>query len=113
MAFQTAARNAAAAAVGGVAGWVSFHTADPGGTGTNEVTGGTYSREQTTYGSPAGGSVVGSQVTADIPAATTITHWGLWSAASGGTWQGGWALTTPESYGGAGQYLFTPTITAT
>jgi len=28
---------------------------------------------------------------------TQVTHWGRWTLASGGTWRGGYALTTPRT----------------
>ena len=69
----------------------------------------------TTWGSPAGAnpdSVTGSQVTINVPASTTIQFWGIWTAASGGTWCDGGALPSNETYGSAGTYLLTPTLTA-
>ena len=89
--------------------YISLHTGDPSTTGANEVTGGSYTREQTTWGSASSGDRVGSQVTFDVPAGTTITHWGLFTAASAGTFKYGGTITS-ETFGVAGQYLFTPTI---
>jgi hypothetical protein len=93
--------------------WISLHSASPGTTGANEISGGAYARQQTTWGAPGGGSMAGSQVTMPVPASTTITHFGIWSASSGGTYIGGDSLPTQETYNGAGTYLLTPTQTAT
>lgn len=112
MGFTNTSKNTALDAIGSAAAYISFHTADPGSTGTSEVTGGSYARVQTTWGSAASASKAGSQITANIPASTTITHWGLWTASSGGTFHYGGALSASESFGGAGTYLFTPTLTA-
>lgn len=92
--------------------YISLHTASPGTTGANEVTGGTYARVATTWGAVSGGAVTGSQVTINVPASTTITHWGIWDAASGVTYYDGGLLPSSQSYGSAGTYLLTPTLTA-
>jgi hypothetical protein len=93
--------------------YISLHTASPGTTGANEVSGGSYARVQTTWGSASGGSSTGSQVTINVPASTTIEYFGIWTAATGGTYIGGGPLPANETYGSAGTYLFTPTLTAT
>lgn len=92
---------------------ISFHTADPGTTGTSEVSG--TGRPATTWGAAAAGSPSGrkrdgSQVSAPIPGGTTVTHWGLWTAASGGTFEYGGALDAPETFGSAGTIQHTPTL---
>lgn len=91
--------------------WLSLHTADPGATGTSEVTGGSpaYARKQTTWGAAdASGVSTGSQVTFDVPA-VTITHVGFWSASTAGTFRGSIDITN-EVYAAQGTYLFTPTL---
>jgi hypothetical protein len=92
--------------------FISLHTADPGTTVASEVTGGAYTREQTNWPAPAASSVTGSSVTLDVPAGVTITHWGVWSAASGGQFIYGGLLPAPESFGSNGTYSVTPTMTA-
>ncbi len=112
MGFTDTAKQTALDAEAAAATWITLHTGDPSTTGANEVVGGSYARKQTTWGAYAGGSKVGSQVTFDVPGSTTITHWGIRTASSGGTfYYGGTVLN--EIFGGAGQYLFTPTLTAT
>ena len=111
MAFTSTALNAAVSGIATAATYISLHTADPSTSGANEVTGGTYSREQTTWGAASNGSRVGSQVTFDVPAGTTVTHWGIWSAATGGTFHYGGTLDASETFGSAGTLLHTPTIT--
>ena len=96
---------------------VSFHASDPGSTGAGEISG--TGRPATTWAaasastSPVGRQRVGSQVSAPIPASTTVTHWGLWTAASGGTFKYGGALPAPEAFGSAGTINFTPTLVIT
>lgn len=92
---------------------ITFHTADPGATGANEVTG--TGRPATVWAAPdanpgGGRRRVGSQVSAPIPAGTTVTHWGYSSAATGGTFKGGWPLAAPETFGSAGTIQHTPTL---
>jgi hypothetical protein len=48
--------------------------------------------------------------TFDVPAGTTITHVGLWSAVTAGTFLDGFAVTS-QNFATAGTY--TPTITYT
>lgn len=97
---------------------ISFHTADPGTTGANEVSG--TGRPATTWGAngaytgpPVGRRSVGSQVSAPIPAATTVTHWGLFTLASGGVFLYGGLLDAPEGFGSAGTIQHTPTLVST
>lgn len=93
---------------------ISFHTADPGTTGASEVSG--TGRPATTWAAAAADAVTGgrkrdgSEVSAPIPGGTTVTHWGLWTAASGGTFKYGGALDAPETFGSAGTIEHTPTL---
>lgn len=112
MPFTDSALNDAVNGVASAATWISAHTADPSTTGANEVAGGSYARQQTTWGSASSGDRVGSQVAIPIPAATSVTHWGLWSALSGGTFKGGFALGATEVFGSAGTLNHTPTLDA-
>lgn len=113
--------NAALSAVGALGGWVSLHTADPGTTGASELSGGSpaYARKQTTWGTPSAGVMTGSAQTLDVPASTTVSYFGVWTASSGGTWITGGPLRNAgntanitETYTGQGQYALTPRLTA-
>lgn len=112
MGYTNTSKNTALDAIGTAASYISYHTADPGSGGASEVAGGSYARVQTTWGAAASASKAGSQITSNIPASTTITYWGLWTAVSGGTFHYGGLLSASEAFGGAGTYLFTPTLTA-
>lgn len=58
----------------------SLHTGHPGANGTaNEATGGGYERETTTWGTPASGVVVGSQMVFNINPGS-YTYMCRWSA---------------------------------
>lgn len=75
--------------VTGFSAYVSLHTADPGNTGANEVTGGSYARQLAGFGAPADDSGVRAVTNAaDIDftgmPATTVTHFAIWNAATSG-----------------------------
>lgn len=107
MPYTDAVLNAAIEAVTALGDRISAHTGDPGGTGANEVTGGTYARVATTWGSSSSGDQTGSLVSLNIPGGNTITHWGVWSA--GGTFRGGFEITPSEGFGADGVLNITPT----
>lgn len=111
MPFTNPGLNAAVDGVAAAGARISFHTADPGTTGANEVSG--TGRPATTWGAAANGVRAGSQVSAPISAGTTVTHWGVFSAATGGTFIFGGALGASETFGSAGTLQFTPTLTVT
>lgn len=115
MPFNDNAKNEMLDAFAGLALYASLHTADPGPTGTSEVSGGSpaYARIAVTW-DPASGGVVaadtGTPVVFDVPA-STIRYGGLWSASSGGTFYGGDAV-TEVTFAGQGEYELT-SITGT
>jgi 2-keto-4-pentenoate hydratase len=82
--------------------YVSLHTADPGTTGTSEVSGGAYARQGPIAFTNAGSepTVASNSAILTFPAATaawgTISYFGIWTALTGGTFQGSGALTTPK-----------------
>ena len=80
MAVSTYMKNALLDGFFGVgAVTMSLHTADPGTTGANEVTGGSYARQTISYGAADTGQIKnnGTATFADLPAGT-ITHAGFW-----------------------------------
>jgi hypothetical protein len=90
-----------------VAGWASLHTASPGTTGTNEVTGGSpaYARKAITWNAANLSNLDNNgNPVFDVPGSTTVTHFGLWSAASGGTFYGGDPLSANETFASQGTY---------
>lgn len=115
MAASQAALDVMLDALAAAGTYISAHTAAPDGTGSNEVTGGSYARQQTTWGSKSGTTTrsrTGSQVTVPIPASTTVTHYGQWSAATSGTFYGSVDV-SDEPFGSGGNLLVTPTISQT
>ena len=83
--------------------YVSLHTADPLDTGGSEVSGNGYARVGPVTFTNAGNNPTVSSNSAILTyaAATgawgTISYFGLWTAASGGTYQGSGAVTTPKA----------------
>lgn len=90
--------------------FASLHSADTGTTGLNEITGGSpaYARKGITWraaGVPTAGQVSNSvAITFDVPPATTVGWIGYWTLATGGVYQGGYALSASEVYTGQGTY---------
>jgi hypothetical protein len=89
--------------------WISLHTGNPGDTGANEVSGGSpaYARKQTTWGSAVSGLITGSEVVFDVPPGTTVTHVGINSASTSGTFRD-WADSADITFTPQGQVKVTP-----
>jgi hypothetical protein len=83
--------------------YVSLHTADPGTTGASEVSGSAYARQGPVAFTNAGSepTVASNSAIVTFPAATgswgTVAYFGVWTAVSGGVFQGSGALTTPQA----------------
>jgi hypothetical protein len=102
--------------------YVSLHTADPTTTGGSEVSGGAYARQGPVAFTNAGNepTVASNSVIVSFPTATaawgTIGWFGLWSAATAGTYNGGGPLSTPKPVNSGDQVRFLTgslTVTAT
>jgi hypothetical protein len=80
--------------------WISLHSADPGLTGANEVTGGSpaYARKQNTFPTFAGGTQDNdTAILFDVPA-TDVVGWGVWDASTAGNcFQTGWFSTVSNA----------------
>lgn len=71
--------------------YVSLHTADPGTTGANEVTGGTYARQQAAFDAAGSGISLNSAIiTFTLMPACTVAYFGIWDALAAGNflWRG-------------------------
>lgn len=80
--------------------YLSLHNGDPGATGANEITGGSYIRQAITFAAASGGVIATSAdlTFLDMPA-DTVTHVGIFdSATTGGTnvFEQGGALTASK-----------------
>ncbi len=114
-------RNSAVNGLASSASYLSLHSGDPGTTGANEITGGSpaYARKAATWGTAASGSrTLSSAVQFDVAASTQVSHFGTWTALTGGNFLGGDALrdssnnAVVETFGGQGTYtLTTATLT--
>lgn len=109
MAYSVAGRNAAVDAEGALGRWMTLHTADPGTTGANEGAGVT--RGQATFPAASGGSSAAPPVAIAVPAGT-YSHWGSWSASSGGAFIDGGSLPAPVTFPSPGTYNLTVTRSA-
>ena len=106
MALENAGKHVMLDALAGVAIYASLHTALPNSSGSNEVSGGSpaYARKSITWNAASGGNLDNNaNPVFDVPAGTTITHFGLWSASSAGTFYGSGDI-TDETFGGQGTY---------
>jgi hypothetical protein len=80
--------------------YIALHTADPGETGTNEATGGSYARQQADFSAAAAGTLQNNANIdfASMPAVTGngIVGWSAWDAVSAGNclWTGWLSLTS-------------------
>lgn len=112
MPVSTTGKNFMLDALGGVAVWVSLHTANPGDNGASELTEGgsptIYTRQLVTWNAAAVGNLDSSnQPVFGVTPATTVSHFGVWSAFTGGTFYGGGALSASESFTNEGTYTLT------
>lgn len=103
--ISNTAADLAGAAVTGVGIFLSLHTAAPGSTGANEVTGGSYARQSITWNAWAAAATTSSngQTFSGMPSEAGNLYIGLWSAASSGTYYWGSAssaVTGPIPSGG-------------
>lgn len=70
-----------------------------------ELTGGSYARVKTTWGTPKGGEVNDTSAEAiKVPAATTVAYAGWWEGVSTGKLMSVAKLENPEPYVGEGEY---------
>jgi hypothetical protein len=102
---STTAENSALSSLVGTYIYLSLHSATPGTTGASEISGGTYARVSVTWGTPASGSVSNTNtLTVNVPASTTVAFFGLWSAATAGTYGIGGSLSSSQTFNTAGTY---------
>jgi hypothetical protein len=116
MALTQTGLKAAVDGLAAGAAYLSVHSADPGTAGGGEITGGTpaYARKAASWSPTTNGvRTLAASVLFDIPAATSISYFGMWSAATGGSFLGGAQLRdidgnpATESYAGQGIYQLT------
>ena len=110
MGYSTDAKNALLDYLATLAVKASLHTDEPGDTGANEVTGGSYARQTCGWASASGGSISddGNSPAFSIPAGNTIRFVGFWN--TGGTVWYGSADLTEEMFTADGIYTLTSAI---
>lgn len=109
MPYSILGKNAMLNALGALAVYVSLHSADPGESGTSEISGGSpaYARKACTWNPAASGSMDNSNTPVfDVPPATTVAYVGFWSALTNGIFYGS-ADVTDEVFAGQGTYTLT------
>jgi hypothetical protein len=109
MPYSSEGKNAMLNALAALATHVGLHTAVPSTGSPNEVTGGSpaYARKANAWNAAAAGAMDNSSTPVfDVPAGTTVTHVGFWSASSGGTLYA-YADVTDEAFGAQGTYTLT------
>ena len=84
--------------------FISLHTADPGVSGTGEVTGGSYARQSASFTNTGSNpTTAANSGVVQFPQASAswgnITHFGIWSAVTGGQFLGGAAVDVSKSIG--------------
>ena len=109
MAFTTASKDAAVNALTGLGTWVALCNGDPSTTGANTIAG--VDRQQTTWGSSSSGTANGTQVTFSSVPAGSYTHYAIFTAATGGTFRWGFALSPGVTLADVGTVLMTPRVT--
>lgn len=113
MPFTNAAISAGTNGITAAFPYIGLHTADPGSTGLNPAAS---ARVNPTWpaATGTGDSTVSNVNFTGGAASGACTYAGLWSAATGGTFGGGFALTGDQTFNAAGQYTITSmTIDAT
>lgn len=76
--------------------YLSLHSADPGTTGANEITGGSYARQAIIFGAASAGVVTSTdaQSFTNLPSESGgCPYFGIWSASTAGTYEGGGGTT--------------------
>lgn len=97
------AENNAVTGLTTAAGFTSIHTATPGTTGASEVSGGTYARQATAWGTASGGSIANTgALSFPIPASTSVSFFGTWSLVTAGVYQIGGSLGSTITFTTAG-----------
>jgi len=83
MPFTNAAKNLMLDALAATIDEISVHNSDPGTTGTDEVTGGSYARIAPSLAAAASGEAeFDTDLVFDIPSGSTPTHFGMWDGAT-------------------------------
>lgn len=107
MAFTNTLLNYGLDGMAEVVSEVSLHSTNPGSSGTDEIDGGSYERQEPNFNAATDASVsIDSILTFEVPGGGTVVSWvGLWDAAE--VFLGGIELNTSEVFEGDGQFAVT------
>ena len=106
MALNANGLNAQVGGLTAVAAYASLHSAEPNASGSNEISGGSYTREAISWAAASNGTAASNaNITFDVPGSTTIAWLGYWSAASGGTFYGARVLDASQTFATSGTYV--------
>lgn len=108
MAFSTAAKNQALDGID--LAQVSLHSADPGTTGANLISGG--GKQAATFNAASSGerALSADKAFSSLGASQAVTHFGVWDTAGTGFMCGA-ALTGDQAANAAGEYTLKGTTT--
>jgi hypothetical protein len=107
MPLTDASLNSLGTSLAGLITHASLHTADPGSTGTNESAA---ARKAVTFSVDGDGDLTLSNGPLAFTGGTAngaVTHVGLWSASTGGTFRGSFALPASQTFNASGAYNVT------
>ena len=106
MALTDGTLNLMGVYLGTLATHASLHTASPGTTGTNASAA---ARQPITWSVDSDGdlTITGTLAFTGGTASGPVTHVGLWSASTGGTFRGSYALTGDSTFNASGAYNVT------
>jgi hypothetical protein len=113
MALEDAVLDTAVDAVTAELTWISLHSDDPGGDGSNETSD---DRLMATWGSSSGGvaGITNDPLSFEGPGSGPITHVGAWSSDVGGVWKGSTPIIGDTAFNANGDFDLTAlTVTAT
>lgn len=107
MAFEDDLFDVGLNAMAGEIAEISLHSVTEPSGGSDELSGGSYSRQTPTWAPAENGSVTtDGNLVFDVPGGSTVRSVGLWASA-GATWYGSIALDQEESFGADGQLTVT------
>src|SRR5690554_6745232 len=102
MPVQESPRNDATDAMVAHFVMVSLHTSNPGNDGSNEVSGGDYTRVEASWSSASGGLAgITQNLVYQVPAGNEITHLGMWN--SDGNWAASAQLDESQPFNNDGE----------
>ena len=104
MAYTDTGKNLMQDALASAITEASLHEANPGESGSGEISGGSYARQSIAFNAASGGEItLDGQPVFDVPGGATINHVGFWA----GTDFVAYGSITEETYGADGTYTLT------